>query len=231
MPEDLDILLGKYVLQNAVKYGGKPQAGTVISRVMGEYPELRSEGRKVSDLTGTLVKENLKALPRETAGGAGANRTPAPRRALGDKRTRKSRPPGPRGSRERRGDAVCPQPERSPPPRPRPGGAPERRIRAPLRREVHSPDRGYRPEAGGPRCLYDRQGGLRLARPRHRRYRIPERPARYLLRICPEAHPDWRCLHLHLRGRPVPGAETCEKACPSRELSPEKNMESLRGDA
>ncbi len=57
MPEELDVLLRKYVLQNAVKYGGKPQAGTVISRVMGEYPELRSEGRKISVLTNAIVKQ------------------------------------------------------------------------------------------------------------------------------------------------------------------------------
>jgi glutamyl-tRNA synthetase len=62
MAEDLHLLLRKYVLQNAVKYGGKPQAGTVISRVMGEYPELRSEGRKVSALAKAIVKE-VSALP------------------------------------------------------------------------------------------------------------------------------------------------------------------------
>jgi glutamyl-tRNA synthetase len=64
MAEDLDILLRKYVLQNAVKYGGKPQAGTVISRVMGEYPEFRSEGRKISVLTSAIVKE-VSRLPPE----------------------------------------------------------------------------------------------------------------------------------------------------------------------
>jgi glutamyl-tRNA synthetase len=65
MPEDLDILLRKYVLQNAVKYGGKPQAGTVISRIMGEYPELRSEGRKISVLTNTIVNEVSKLSPEK----------------------------------------------------------------------------------------------------------------------------------------------------------------------
>jgi len=65
MAEDLDILLRKYVLQNAVKYGGKPQAGTVISRVMGEYPEFRSEGRKISVLTGTIVKEVSRLSPEK----------------------------------------------------------------------------------------------------------------------------------------------------------------------
>jgi glutamyl-tRNA synthetase len=64
MAEDLDLLVRKYVLQNAVKYGGKPQAGTVISRIMGEYPELRSEGRKVSLLANAIVKE-VATLPPE----------------------------------------------------------------------------------------------------------------------------------------------------------------------
>ncbi|MGA2934060.1 MAG: glutamate--tRNA ligase [Methanomicrobiales archaeon] len=65
MTEELDILLRKYVLQNAVKYGGKPQAGTVISRVMGEYPELRSEGRKISMLTNAIVKEVSRLSPEK----------------------------------------------------------------------------------------------------------------------------------------------------------------------
>ena len=65
MPEDLDILLRKYVLQNAVKYGGRPQAGTVISRVMGEYPEFRSEGRKISLLTSAIVKEVSRLSPEK----------------------------------------------------------------------------------------------------------------------------------------------------------------------
>jgi glutamyl-tRNA synthetase len=64
MAEELDVLVRKYVLQNAVKYGGKPQAGTVISRIMGEYPELRSEGRKVAVLAHAIVKE-ISALPPE----------------------------------------------------------------------------------------------------------------------------------------------------------------------
>jgi glutamyl-tRNA synthetase len=64
MAEELDVLVRKYVLQNAVKYGGKPQAGTVISRIMGEYPELRSEGRKVAVLAHAIVKE-VSALPPE----------------------------------------------------------------------------------------------------------------------------------------------------------------------
>ena len=64
MAEDLDLLVRKYVLQNAVKYGGKPQAGTVVSRILGEYPELRSEGRKVSVLAKAIAEE-VSALPPE----------------------------------------------------------------------------------------------------------------------------------------------------------------------
>ena len=65
MPEDLDLLLRKYALQNAVKYGGKPQAGTVIARVMGEFPEFRSEGRKISVLTNAIVKEVSRLSPEK----------------------------------------------------------------------------------------------------------------------------------------------------------------------
>jgi glutamyl-tRNA synthetase len=64
MGEDLDLLVRKYVLQNAVKYGGSPQAGTVVSRIMGEYPELRPEARKISVLAKGIVGE-VSALPPE----------------------------------------------------------------------------------------------------------------------------------------------------------------------
>jgi glutamyl-tRNA synthetase len=62
MADDLDLLVRKYALQNAVKYGGKPQAGTVVSRILGEFPELRSDGRKISALANAVVTE-VGALP------------------------------------------------------------------------------------------------------------------------------------------------------------------------
>jgi glutamyl-tRNA synthetase len=65
MAEDLDLLLRKYALQNAVKYGGTPRAGTVISRIMGEYPELRSEGRRISVLMKAIVKEITGLTPEK----------------------------------------------------------------------------------------------------------------------------------------------------------------------
>jgi glutamyl-tRNA synthetase len=65
MPEDLDLLVRKYTLQNAVKYGGKPQAGTVVSRIMGEYPELRSEGRRLSVLAKAVVEEVSALAPEK----------------------------------------------------------------------------------------------------------------------------------------------------------------------
>jgi glutamyl-tRNA synthetase len=57
MAEDLDHLVRKYVLQNAVKYGGKPQTKPVIARIMGEYPEYRDRAKEVSRATGMFVQE------------------------------------------------------------------------------------------------------------------------------------------------------------------------------
>jgi glutamyl-tRNA synthetase len=65
MAEDLDLLVRKYVLQNAVKYGGKPLAGTVVSRIMGEYPELRSEGRRISVLAKAVAGEVSALTPEK----------------------------------------------------------------------------------------------------------------------------------------------------------------------
>jgi len=57
MAEDLDQLVRKYVLQNAVKFGGKPQAKPVIARIMGEHPEYRDRAREISRATGMFVQE------------------------------------------------------------------------------------------------------------------------------------------------------------------------------
>jgi glutamyl-tRNA synthetase len=57
MAEDLEILVRKYVLQNAVKYGGKPRAKPVIARIMGEYPEYRDRAQEISRATGMSVQE------------------------------------------------------------------------------------------------------------------------------------------------------------------------------
>ncbi len=65
MEEDLDLLLRKYLLQNAVKYGGKPQAGTAVSRVMGEFPDLRKDGKRVSVLAQSVAGEVAALSPRE----------------------------------------------------------------------------------------------------------------------------------------------------------------------
>jgi glutamyl-tRNA synthetase len=65
MAEDLDTLVRKHVLQNAVKYGGKPQAGAVISRIMGEHPELRQEGRRISAIANAVVREVARIPPEK----------------------------------------------------------------------------------------------------------------------------------------------------------------------
>lgn len=51
-PETINSLIKKYALYNAYKHNGKVDGGAVISKLMGEYPELRP-----------VVKDILKALP------------------------------------------------------------------------------------------------------------------------------------------------------------------------
>ncbi len=51
-PETINSLIKKYALYNAYKHNGKMDGGAVISKLMGEYPELRP-----------VVKDILKALP------------------------------------------------------------------------------------------------------------------------------------------------------------------------
>jgi hypothetical protein len=43
MEADIEILVKKYALQNAVKYGKPPQQGAVMGKLMGEQPELRQK--------------------------------------------------------------------------------------------------------------------------------------------------------------------------------------------
>jgi glutamyl-tRNA synthetase len=56
-PETINNLIKKYALHNAYKHNGKVDGGAVISKLMGEYPELRP-----------VVKDILKALPNVIEG-------------------------------------------------------------------------------------------------------------------------------------------------------------------
>jgi len=52
---ELEDLLYKYALTNAVKHNGKAQIGAVIGSIMSSHAEFRSEAREVSKLAGQVV--------------------------------------------------------------------------------------------------------------------------------------------------------------------------------
>ena len=52
---ELEDLLYKYALTNAVKHKGKAQIGAVIGSIMSSHAEFRSEAREVSKLAGQVV--------------------------------------------------------------------------------------------------------------------------------------------------------------------------------
>jgi glutamyl-tRNA synthetase len=61
-PEDIKTI-EKYALQNAVKYGKAPQPKAVMGKVMGEYPQLRSDPNVVSEALESIVSEIAKGNP------------------------------------------------------------------------------------------------------------------------------------------------------------------------
>lgn len=54
--DDINLLIKKYALQNAVKYNKTPQAGAVIGKVMAN-PEFRSRAREITALVGDVLVE------------------------------------------------------------------------------------------------------------------------------------------------------------------------------
>ena len=50
-------LLRKYALQNALEYDGQGQAGSVMGRVMGENPDLRSRAGELTEFIAKQVEE------------------------------------------------------------------------------------------------------------------------------------------------------------------------------
>ncbi len=48
LPEDAIASIEKYALLNAVRHGGKPEVGAVMSRVLGDFPALRSDPASVA---------------------------------------------------------------------------------------------------------------------------------------------------------------------------------------
>ncbi|MDE0708538.1 MAG: hypothetical protein OSB33_06270 [Candidatus Poseidoniales archaeon] len=50
-------LLRKYALQNALEYDGQGQVGSVMGRVMGENPDLRSQAKQLTAFIASQVAE------------------------------------------------------------------------------------------------------------------------------------------------------------------------------
>ena len=50
-------LLRKYALQNALEYDGQGQVGSVMGRVMGENPDLRSQAKQLTAFISSQVQE------------------------------------------------------------------------------------------------------------------------------------------------------------------------------
>jgi len=65
METDIELLVKKYALQNAVKYGKAPQQGAVMGKLMGEHSELRQRAKEISPLIGTFLKDIASGTPEE----------------------------------------------------------------------------------------------------------------------------------------------------------------------
>ncbi|KAF5426193.1 hypothetical protein C5S42_08400 [Candidatus Methanomarinus sp.] len=65
MNKEIEILIKKFALQNAVKYEKAPQIGAVMGKLMGEHPELRAKAREISPLIGIILKDIASGSPDE----------------------------------------------------------------------------------------------------------------------------------------------------------------------
>ncbi|MBU0460964.1 MAG: glutamate--tRNA ligase [Nanoarchaeota archaeon] len=54
---NLDMLIRKYALQNAVRYEGKATPGAVIGKVLGEQPELKNKSKEVQQRVKEIIEE------------------------------------------------------------------------------------------------------------------------------------------------------------------------------
>ena len=55
--EDVEKLIYKYALLNAVKHKGSAQSGAVVGVIMGSHPDLREEGKRIVKLSSEIVDE------------------------------------------------------------------------------------------------------------------------------------------------------------------------------
>lgn len=61
---DLEKIILKHALINAIKHGGKAQVGAVIPKVLGEYPELRARAKEIAEKAAKIV-ESVNLMPKE----------------------------------------------------------------------------------------------------------------------------------------------------------------------
>ena len=55
--EDIEQIIRKYALQNAVKYGGKAQVEPVVGKIFYEHPELKEKMKEIAELVKKVVRE------------------------------------------------------------------------------------------------------------------------------------------------------------------------------
>ncbi|HLQ03433.1 MAG TPA: hypothetical protein VK114_01435, partial [Nitrososphaerales archaeon] len=72
LPEDVVASVERNALLNALRHEGKAEVGAVISKVIGDYPELRTSAKEVARAVEERVREvnamtveNQRALLRE----------------------------------------------------------------------------------------------------------------------------------------------------------------------
>ncbi len=57
---DIDKTIRKYVLQNAIKFGGKANPGAVVGKVIAEHPEVKSDMKNIS----SKINETIKSISK-----------------------------------------------------------------------------------------------------------------------------------------------------------------------
>ena len=65
MDKEIEILIKKFALQNAVKYEKAPQMGAVMGKLMGEHPELRAKAKEIPPLIGNVLKDIASRSPQK----------------------------------------------------------------------------------------------------------------------------------------------------------------------
>ena len=61
---DIELIVRKYALQNAVQFSGKATVGAVLGKVMAEDPQLRQKAKEISSLAKAIIEE-VNNMPTE----------------------------------------------------------------------------------------------------------------------------------------------------------------------